>query len=101
MITEKLTDEICNVLGYYTDDLREEIKKITVLIYAAGFDEGRGCHAKRKRVTQLTKDGKIIRVWNSITMAETALGKRSGAITSVLNGKCKTCAGYKWILTDK
>lgn len=54
-----------------------------------------------KKIVQLSLDGKVIKVWDSLHQAERGLEKVSvGHIWAVVNGKRKTCGGYKWRYYD-
>jgi len=46
-------------------------------------------------VIQLTKDGKFIKEWESIKVAQEGVNIKSG-ISNCTNGKQKTAAGFKW-----
>ena len=62
---------------------------------------------KCKPVIQLSKEGKVVKTWESITAAEKALGISSGNITGVLNPNIKkrpirhTAGGFKWKYVDE
>lgn len=49
-----------------------------------------------RRVAQLSKEGEIICVWESVSMAARELGLSLGNLFACIWGKRKTCGGYKW-----
>ena len=49
-----------------------------------------------KKVCQLTTDGQLINVFESITQASKHLGIFKQSIYQCCNGKCKTAGGFKW-----
>ena len=51
---------------------------------------------KAKKVCQLTENGEIIKVWDSIARIELEKGWSSGSICMACNGKYKKAYGYKW-----
>lgn len=49
------------------------------------------------KVVQLSLDGELIKVWNSLSEAERNLGADRSSIIRVCKGKQKTCIGYRWL----
>ena len=49
-----------------------------------------------KAVKQLSKDGKLIKVWRSIKDASTLLGIDAPSISNASRGKRLSAGGYKW-----
>lgn len=49
-----------------------------------------------RRVAQLSKEGEIICVWESVSMAARELGLSLGNLFACIWGQRKTCGGYKW-----
>jgi len=47
-------------------------------------------------IIQKTKEGKVIKKWSSIKEAATSVKRYQATIVHCLNGKTKTCAGFKW-----
>ena len=47
-------------------------------------------------ILQFTKEGKLVRKWDSITEVEKELGFNHGSISKCCKGKNKTCGGFKW-----
>ena len=104
--SEKLTEEILN-------HLRPILNAKIKMAIGVGVDLGRiECMdnqkiRKCKPVQQLTKEGKVIKTWESITAAEKALGISTGNITGCLNTKLlnkprrHTAGGFKWKYMDK
>ena len=52
--------------------------------------------AKSKPVGQYTREGKLIKVWQSIIEVQRQLGFEHSAIGAVARGKQKTAYGYVW-----
>ena len=50
----------------------------------------------RKTILQFTKDGKLVRKWDSATQVERELGFHNSGICMCCKGKQKTCGGYRW-----
>lgn len=53
-----------------------------------------------KKLIQLSKEGKEIKIWDSMKEAAEFFGIKRQSITSCINGKCKTVAGFKWKLYE-
>jgi hypothetical protein len=51
---------------------------------------------RRKPFFQMTKDGDIVAVWNSLGEIQRLLGIRSYHIQRVLHGQFKSFRGYQW-----
>ena len=51
---------------------------------------------KRIKIIQLTLDGEIIKIWNSLSEASEVLGITISNISLTCNGKRKSSGGYKW-----
>ena len=49
-----------------------------------------------KSVAQYTRDGELVKVWQSTNEAARQLDIRSGNISLVARGKSKTCGGFVW-----
>lgn len=64
-----------------------------------GFYNGkRGAkHPASIPVAQYTKDGKFVRIFDSIHEAERETGIHNGNISSVCRGRGMTAGGYKWL----
>lgn len=52
--------------------------------------------SKSKAVTQLTKEGAVVREWVSARQAAIELGVQAGHISKVCKGQRKTAGGYVW-----
>ena len=61
-----------------------------------GTRNKRRAKAKSKPVGQYTRDGNLIKVWQSATEVQRQLGFAQGAICKVARGKQKTAYGYVW-----
>jgi len=57
--------------------------------------------ALNKQVGQYTRDGKLIKVWQSTMEVERQLGFANGAISAVARGERKTAYGYVWKYIDE
>jgi len=68
--------------------------------YAENINHGtrtaRMAKAQSKAVGQYTKDGELVKVWQSTHEVERQLGFAQGNITRAANGKYKTAYGYVW-----
>lgn len=51
----------------------------------------------RKPVIQYSKDGELIKTWDSIADAARYYGTTISAISSCTHGRKKTCVNYKWV----
>lgn len=62
------------------------------------FEAGEKWRARRrwKKVVQLTNNGKRLREFPSVKEAAKSMSIRPSTLSGALNGKQKTCAGYKW-----
>ena len=75
------------------------------IVYRACLEEMK--ILKCKPIIQYTKEGKVIRQWESIHAAEKALGISTGNITVVLNPNSEkrplrlTAGGFKWEYVNK
>ena len=49
-----------------------------------------------KPVVQLTLEGELVRIWESLTQAKKVGGFNQGNISSAISGRIKTHAGFKW-----
>ena len=61
-----------------------------------GTRNARSAEAQSKSVGQYTRDGKLIKVWQSTHEVERLLGFNQGHISDVARGKQKTAYGYVW-----
>ena len=50
----------------------------------------------KRKVCQYTKDGQLIKEWDSIIEAANELGLNSPNIIACCNNRQKTCGGYGW-----
>lgn len=48
------------------------------------------------RVAQYTKNGELIKIWDSQTEASESTGISQVSISQCCNGKVKTAGGYRW-----
>lgn len=53
-------------------------------------------HVSSQPVLQYSKDGKLIKDWESQNLAATSLGVHQSAINACINGRVKTAYGYIW-----
>lgn len=60
------------------------------------FKNGLNKPHNMRKIIQYDLNGNFIKKWNSIIEASKNLKINSGNLSSTLNGKFKTCGGYKW-----
>lgn len=54
-------------------------------------------YIRTKKVKQLTMNGDLIKIWNSVSEASINMtGRYSGIISNCINNKCKSAYGFKW-----
>ena len=63
---------------------------------AHGTRNARSAKARRKPVGQYTRDGKLVKVWQSTIEVERQLGYAQSNISAAARGKLKTAYGYVW-----
>jgi NUMOD4 motif len=51
---------------------------------------------KKRKCIQLSIDGKIIKVFDSVSQAVSSTGASFTGIKRVIEGRCKTCKGFVW-----
>jgi len=66
-----------------------------------GTRNERRAKAQSKTVGQYTRDGKLIKVWQSTNEVERQLGFEHSAISAVARGNRKTAYGYIWKYIEK
>ena len=66
-----------------------------------GTRNERMAKTKNKPVCQYTRDGKLIKVWQSVNEVKRQLGFDCGNISKVALGKQKTAYGYVWKYIEK
>ena len=54
-------------------------------------------HPRAKRVCQLTKEGRLIKVWDYMNEACTALNLQKSNVSACCRGKRPSAGGYKWV----
>ena len=57
-------------------------------------------YSQAKPVVQLDKNNNLIRVYESISEAARQINRNVARIWKCINGKAKTCGGYKWLLYE-
>lgn len=57
-------------------------------------------YSKSKPIAQLDKNDNLIGVYESSRMAQEKTGCNQASIIRCINGKAKTCGGYKWLLYE-
>ena len=50
-----------------------------------------------RKIAQLTKDGEVIRLWDSQIEASRVTGVPQQNISKCCNGKLKSAGGFRWI----
>ena len=66
-----------------------------------GTRNARTAKAQSKSVGQYTRDGKLIKVWQSTNEVERQLGFNHSALSRAARGKQKTAYGYWWKYIDE
>ena len=66
-----------------------------------GTHNARSAKARSKPVSQYTREGKLIKVWQSTNEAQRKLGFAKQNISAVARGKRKTAYGYVWKYIDE
>ena len=66
-----------------------------------GMHTAKMAKARSKSVGQYTRDGKLIKVWQSTREVQRLLGFLHGNISAVARGKYKTAYGYVWKYIDE
>jgi len=66
-----------------------------------GTRNARSAKALSKLVGQYTRDGKLIKIWQSTMEVKRQLGFNAGAISEAARGKLKTAYGYIWKYIDE
>lgn len=61
-----------------------------------GTRNARSAKSRSKPVAQYTKDGKLVKIWQSTREAGRELNISNGNISSVARGMHKTCCGFVW-----
>ena len=105
---QKLTDEIVTEFRLPHCLCSDFINTRMHIAIGVGIDIGhRACLDEMKilrckPIIQLTKEGKVVRQWESIRAAERALGISDGNITGCINKNPRrhTAGGFKWKLVD-
>lgn len=59
------------------------------------------CNNQGTTVAQMGKDGVLVKKYPSISCAARDMGVSAQAISSCINGRTKTCAGFKWALCPR
>ena len=57
-------------------------------------------YSRSKPIVQLDKNDKLIGVYESSRIAQEKTGCDQSSIIKCINGKAKTCGGYKWLLYE-
>lgn len=57
-------------------------------------------YSKSKPIVQLDKNDNLVGVYESSRLAQQKTGCDQSSIIKCINGKAKTCGGYKWILYE-
>lgn len=58
-------------------------------------------HHRSKKVAMLTMSGKLIKTFDSMSIAGREMGFDRGNISGACNGRLKSLGGYKWVHADK
>jgi hypothetical protein len=57
-------------------------------------------YSRSKPIVQLDKNDNLIKVYESSRLAQEETGCDQSSIIKCINGKAKTCGGYKWLLYE-
>ena len=79
-----------------TEENENILYKYLMQAYGAGYDEGRLQYHKRKLVAQYSTNGKLIKIWNSISAAARKYNLTKSAISKAAHGINTTAAGFQW-----
>ena len=59
------------------------------------------CIPKKKKIVQFSIEGKLIKIWDSISSAQKELNVKKGSIHDCCNKRQNTAFGYKWLFYDE
>jgi group I intron endonuclease len=88
--------------GKQTEETKKKIKDSILIYYEENIEKHRDVmtKAKGKKISQYTKENKIVKVYNSIREADRISGIKKSNIQQVLSGNTKTAGGYIWKYVD-
>lgn len=66
----------------------------------ASYNTNYSIHKRYRKVRQLTKDGKLIRIWESSWQINRETGYDASSIIKCCRGKYKQAYGYRWQYVD-
>ena len=66
----------------------------------ASENQKHSAHQKSCRINQLTLDGKLAKVWDSISQIEKELGYKKSTIVDVCRGRQRSAYGFRWEYSD-
>ena len=67
---------------------------------SASYNTNYSIHKRYRKVRQLTKDGKLIRIWESSWQINRETGYDASSIIKCCRGKYKQAYGFKWEYAD-
>ena len=68
---------------------------------SASYNVNYSSHKCSCKVKQLTKDGKLVKVWESLSQIEHELGYKNGSISNVCKGMRRYVYGFRWEYVNK
>jgi hypothetical protein len=99
VVAQKVLKELIDLKIVEQDD--EEIMwAYLLMVYSAGFNEGKIQRGRERPVLQMRRDGTPIKVHQSLKFAANAMQLDVATIGRALRGKVVTAGGFKWKYID-
>jgi len=95
-IWEHLTTEIINEFLLPRSTCHQFIYNRIMRAYGTGYDAGCTRGAAKKKVIQMTKEGKVLKEWESMAQVERSLRINNASISKCCTGKLLTSGGFRW-----
>jgi len=95
-VYEHLTTEIINEFLLPRNVCHQFIYNRIMQAYSIGYNSGCTKGTAKKKVIQLTKDGKVLKEWESMAQVEKSLRIHNASICKCCKGKLQTAGGFKW-----
>jgi len=100
LTVERIVNEMLK-LELIDPDNSDSVAFYFFLAYGAGYDNGRMQKTKRRKVIQLSLEGKPLRIFDSVTLAGRAMKVDNTAISFAAKVDGRTCQGFRWKYLDK